>query len=412
MSIYVVGVGMTPFGKLLDKSVKDITRSAIEDALQDASCDKDKLEGAFFAQTTQGYFEGQTFIPGPIALRAMGIHGIPMLTVENACASGSTAFWQAVNFIKSGAGDVALAVGVEKMHVGDREKSFALFDGGWDIHQVEKTLAQLKRGGEGVEIPEGSTSDAPYSVFMEVYANFARKHMQKYGLTQRQIAAVSAKNHQHSVDNERAYFRQAFSVDDVLSARPISYPLTVPMCAPVTDGGAAAILCSESAINRLGFDRSRAIKVLHTELASGRDDLSEESETNSIREAVSKAYEAAGVGPEEMSVAEVHDATAVGEILQSENLGLCPVGEGGVCAERGDTSLGGRIPINTSGGLESKGHPLGATGLGQIFELVSQLRGECGTRQAENARFAIQENGGGLIGAEEAVFVISILTNT
>lgn len=350
-----------------------------------------------------------SFIPGPIALRAMGIHGIPMLTVENACASGSTALWQAVNFIRAGAGEVALAVGVEKMTGFDKTRAFGLFDGGWDVHTVDQTLAALRRGGESLEVPEGSSSSEPYSVFMDVYAAFARKHMQDYGLTQRQIAAVSAKNHQHSVDNERAYFRRPFTVDEVLAARAITYPLTVPMCAPVTDGGAAVIVCSEAALARYGFDRKRAVRVLHTELASGRDDLGDQRGENSISCAVRKVYEAAGVGPEDISVAEVHDATAVGEILQMENLGLCPIGEGGMCAERGDTRIGGRIPVNPSGGLESKGHPLGATGLGQVFELVSQLRGECGSRQVENARFAIQENGGGLIGTEEAVFVVSIL---
>ena len=409
MNIYIVGVGMTRFGKLLDQSVKDLTNAAVSAAIEDAACTVGDIQGAFVANTTQGYFEGQTFIPGPIALRAMGIHGIPMLTVENACASGSTAFWQAVNFIRAGAGDVALAVGVEKMNVADKGKMYSLFDGGWDVHAVEQSLAELQRGGEGIEVPEGSESEDPYSVFMEVYSAFARTHMKKYGLTQRQIAAVSAKNHRHSEHNERAHFRRPFTVDEVLAAKPIVYPLTVPMCAPITDGGAAAILCSEQALSKYGFDRKRAIRVLHTALASGRDDLDEERGENSFTRVVQNVYEAAGVGPEDMSVAEVHDATAVGEILQTENLGLCPVGEGGGCAERGHTTLGGRIPVNPSGGLESKGHPLGATGLGQIFELVSQLRGECGPRQVENARFAIQENGGGLVGIQEAVFVISIL---
>ncbi len=408
MNIYVVGVGMTQFGRLPDLSVKDLTRVAVNAAIDDSGCVAKDIQGAFFAQTTQGYFEGQTFIPGPIALRAMGIDGIPMLTVENACASGSTAFWQAVNFVRSGAGEVALAVGVEKMTGFDKARSFALFDGGWDVHTVDETLAKLKRGGEGVEVPDGSTSKDPYSVFMDVYAAFARKHMKAWGLTQRQIAAVSAKNHQHSEHNERAYFRRPFTVEEVLAARPIAYPLTVPMCAPVTDGGAAAIICSEQALSRYGFERKRAIRVLHTELASGRDDLGEETGETSISLTARKVYARAGIGPEDISVAEVHDATAVGEILQTENLGLCPIGEGGVCAERGDTRIGGRIPVNPSGGLESKGHPLGATGLGQIFELVSQLRGECGARQVENARFAIQENGGGLFGTEEAVFVVSI----
>jgi acetyl-CoA acetyltransferase len=408
MNVYIAGVGMTPFGKLRDKSVKDLLREAVVEAVKDAGCELRDIQAAFVAQTTQGYFEGQTFIRGPIALRAMGIHGIPMLTVENACASGSTALWQAANFILSGAGDVALAVGVEKMNVGDKEKALALFDSGWDIYAADQTLARLKKGGEGIAVPEGSTSSDPYSVFMEVYAAFARRHMQVYGLTQRQIAAVSAKNHQHSVHNERAHFRRPFTVEEVLAAKPIVYPLTAPMCAPLTDGAAAAIVCNDRALARLGVERKRAIRVMHIALASGRDDLPEGGTENSFTSVARAAYEAAGIGPEDISVAEVHDATAFGEIKQTENLGLCPVGEGGICAERGETRIGGRIPVNPSGGLESKGHPLGATGLAQVFELVSQLRGECGARQVEGARFAIQENGGGLIGTEEAVFVISI----
>lgn len=406
--VFIVGVGMTRFGRLLDQSVKDLTRTAVSEALDDAGCSKEDLQAAYFAQTTQGYLEGQTFIPGPIALRAMGIQGIPMLTVENACASGSTAFWEAINFIRSGAGDIALAVGAEKMNVADKAKVLRIFDSGWDISSGEETLRQLAAKSEGLDIPRTASSDAPSSVFMDAYAYMTRAHMKKYGLTQRQLAAVAAKNHVQSVHNERAHFRMPFTVDEVLAARPLTWPVTVPMCAPVTDGGAAAILCSGRALDKYGFARSRAVEILGCVLASGRDDLSDD-EPNAIIRAADRLYAEAGIGPEDISVAEVHDASAFGEIKQSENLGLCPVGGGGWCAERGETSLGGRIPINTSGGLESKGHPLGATGLGQIFELVSQLRGECGPRQVEGARFAIQENGGGMIGTEEAVFGLSIL---
>lgn len=408
MNVYVVGVGMTPFGKLSSLSVKDLTRIAVLAALKDAQCNATDIQAAYFAQATQGYLEGQTFIRGPIALRAMGIQGIPMLTVENACASGATALWEAVNFIRSGAGDVALAVGAEKMNIGEKSRAFALFDSGWDIYEAEDTLQRLLALGAGIEIPPGSMPSGPHSVFMDVYAAWARQYMKTYGLTQRQIAAVSAKNHQHSEHNDLAYFRHSFTIDEVLAAKPIAYPLTVPMCAPLTDGGAAAIVCNDAALARLGLDRNRAIRVLHTTLASGRDDAMGEDGDNSVRRAARVVYEVAGIGPEDVSVAEVHDATAFGEIKQTENLGLCPIGEGGSCAERGETRIGGRIPVNPSGGLESKGHPIGATGLAQVFELVTQLRGESGQRQVTNARIAIQENGGGLIGNEEAVFVISL----
>jgi acetyl-CoA acyltransferase len=405
--VFIVGVGMTRFGRLLDQSVNDLTRSAVTDALTDAGCAASKLQAAYFAQTTQGYLEGQNFIPGPIALRAMGIHGIPMLTIENACASGSTALWEAINFVRSGAGDVALAVGAEKMNVADKAKVLGIFDSGWELSKGEEIVASLARRAEGVAVPDTGPVTGPRSIFMDAYAYWAREHVGKYGLTQRQLAAVSAKNHQHSVYNERSHFRMPFTIDEVLAARPLSWPLTVPMCAPVTDGGAAAIVCRGAALEKHGFDRSRAIQILGCVLGSGRDDLDPDG-PNAIQLAAARLYEMAGIGPDEVSVAELHDASAFGEIKQSENLGLCPIGEGGACAERGETAIGGRIPINPSGGLESKGHPLGATGLGQVFELVSQLRGECGPRQVEKARFAIQENGGGLIGTDEAVFVVSL----
>lgn len=406
--VFVVGVGMTRFGRLHEETVKSLTRSAVDAALRDARCRADMLQAAYFAQTTQGYLEGQTFIPGPIALRAMGIHGIPMLTIENACASGSTAFWEAINFLRSGAGDLALAVGAEKMNVADKAKVLGVFDSGWDVTAREETLAALAEKSADLEVPAALASDAPSSVFMDAYAYMTREHMKKHDLTQRQLAAVASKNHIHSVHNERAHFRTPFTIEEVLEARPLTWPITVPMCAPVTDGAAAAILCTEEALVRYGFERSRAIEVLGCVLGSGRDDLTPDG-PNAIQLAADRLYTMAGVGPGDISVAEVHDASAFGEIKQSENLGLCPVGAGGVCAERGETTLGGRIPINPSGGLESKGHPLGATGLGQIFELVSQLRGECDARQVDGARFAIQENGGGMIGTEEAVFVLSIL---
>jgi len=195
----------------------------------------------------------------------------------------------------------------------------------------------------------------------------------------------------------------------VLAAAPITYPLTVPMCAPISDGAAAVILCTEAAVKRHGLDRNRAIRVLASVIQTGSDRTADEYEKHCTRLGARRAYELAGVGPEDVSVAEVHDATAVGEIIQIENLGFCPFGEGGPVSERGETRIGGRIPVNPSGGLESKGHPIGVTGLGQIVELVAQLRGEAGSRQVENARIAVAENGGGLHGVEEAVACITIL---
>jgi acetyl-CoA acetyltransferase len=412
VDVYIAGVGMTPFGRFPALAVKDLARQAVDDALSDAGLEKPAVQAAFFANTVMGYLENQVFIPGPIALRSMGFSEIPVLTIENACASGSTALWDAINFVRSGSGDVALAVGAEKMNVGDRQRQLSLFDSGWELSKAGENYATLAAYGSGVDIPPGSESVDARSQFMDVYAFYARRHMKEYGLTQRQIAAVSAKNHRHSVANPRAFYRRPFSTDDVLASKPIVYPLTAAMCAPVTDGGAAAVVCTAEALDRYGLDRSRAVKVEACVLVSGVDRDPDEAQKQPTYLAAERAYNIAGIGPADIDVAEVHDAAAIGEIRETENLGLCDFGDGAALAESGATSIGGRIPVNPSGGLESKGHPIGATGLGQVFELVSQLRGECGERQIASARHAIQENGGGAIGLDAAVTVVTILSGS
>ncbi len=406
--IYVVGVGMTPFGKFLDTSIKALTRKAVMEALENAGAKISDIGAAFYANTVQGALEGQLMVGGQIALHSMGFSGIPIANIENACASGSTAFHLAHTYLKAGVTDVALAVGVDKMFNEDKAKAASVFDGAWDVHDVPNIIASLAKLGEGVEPPPGrAESGGLRSVFMDLYASLAKAHMRSYGTTERQIAAVAAKNHHHSVHNPRAQYRVDMSVDEVLGARMISWPLTLPMCAPISDGAAAAILCTKEALSR--FPGARPIKVCASVLASGSVREASDAKHHLCRLAALKAYDIAGVGPRDMSVAEVHDASAFAEIVQSENLGFCEIGQGGVIAERGDTALGGRIPINPSGGLESKGHPIGATGLGQVFELVTQLRGEAGARQVPDARFAIAENGGGFYGYEEAAATITIL---
>jgi acetyl-CoA acetyltransferase len=317
----------------------------------------------------------------------------------------------AVQSLKAGATDVALALGAEKMNIPDKAKAFSIFECGWDVSRAEENYATLVRMGDGITPPPGSESAKPYSRFMSVYAAMCRWHMKTYGTTQRQIAAVCAKNHQHSVHNPWSQFRKPFTIDEVLASPPITYPITLPMCAPLSDGAAAAILCTEGGLKRIGADRKRSVRVVASILRSFTHRGLDQPERNVGRLAAQQAYETAGLGPADMDVAEVHDASAMGEILQAENLGFVPLGEGGPAAERGEFTLGGRIPINTSGGLESKGHPLGATGIGQLFELVTQLRGEAGARQVAGARHAIQENGGGLQGIEEAAVAVHILSH-
>ena len=407
-NVYLVGVGMTSFGKFFDKSVKDLTREAVDAALTDADAVITDIEAAWFSNTTQGVIEGQFLVPGEMALRNMGFEGIPMTNVENACASASTALNGAVTAIKAGVVEVAIAVGVDKMYSEDKSKSFEIFDGAIDVHRREEEFAALEKLGEGVNPPPDEIiPNQQRSPFMDVYACFAKQHMKMFDLTQRQLAAVASKNHWHSTMNPKSQFNFEASIDEVLDARLISWPLTLPMCSPISDGGAAAVVCSEDALKR--FDNKRAIRILASAMGTGIKRSPEDLENHITRRAARNAYEIAGIGPGEIDVAEVHDATAMGEITQSECLGLCEFGEGGSLAESGQSKLGGRIPINPSGGLESKGHPIGATGLGQIYELSNQLRGECGDRQVDGARFAIAENGGGIYGIEEATCCITIL---
>ncbi|CAI8794341.1 Acetyl-CoA acetyltransferase [Pseudomonas jessenii] len=408
--IYIAGIAMTEFGRHPDRSLQDMALEALNGALADARAQRSDIGAVFYAGITNGQLQGQLSIPGQVVCSKIGIEGVPIYNVENACASGSTAVHLAVQSLRAGATDVALALGAEKMVIPDKMKTLSLFEAGWDVSTAEENYATLVRMGEGIVLPAGSESDRPYSKFMAIYAAMCRWHMKTYGTTQRQIAAVCAKNHNHSVHNPYSQFRKPFTIEEVLDAPPITYPITLPMCAPMTDGAAAAIICTEAGLKRIGADPKRCVRIAASVIRSFTLRDLAEPEKHVSHLAALQAYEIAGLGPQDMHVAEVHDASAMGEIIQSENLGLAPLGQGGICAERGDFTVGGRIPINPSGGLESKGHPLGATGIGQLFELTTQLRGEAGARQVQGARHAIQENGGGLIGIEEGAVAVHILS--
>ena len=411
-NIYIAGIAMTVFGRHLERGLDDLAGEALQGALKDANCQLEDLGIAYYSGMTNGPLQGQISIPGQVVLAKLGVHSIPIFNVENACASGSSAVNLAVQSLKAGTTDVALAIGAERMNIPDKMKAFALFEAGWDISRAEENYQTLVKMGEGIEVPEGSESDKPYSKFMAIYAAMCRLHMKTFGTTQRQIAAVCAKNHTHSVHNPWSQFRKPFTIDELLASPPITYPITLPMCAPLSDGAAAAILCTEEGLKRIGADKSRCIKISASVLRSFSPRRIDQPELHVGRLAAQQAYEIAGLGPQDMHVAEVHDASAMGEIIQAENLGLVELGMGGPAAERGEFTIGGRIPINPSGGLESKGHPIGATGIGQLYELVTQLRGEAGARQVEGARHAIQENGGGMQGVEEAAVAIHILSKS
>lgn len=407
-AVYVIGVGMTPFSRHPELSVRDLATRAILAALADAGLEPQDVGAIAFANAVQGAMEGQFGIRGQVALRDLPFDGVPIINVENACASATTALHLAIAQVRAGETEIALAVGAEKMVSPDSDLSMAAFEGSWDRADRDNVIARLGQLGLGTPTPAHEAArETPHTVFMDVYAAFAKFHMARYGTTQRQLAVVAAKNHVHSVHNPLAQYRKAFSVDEVLASRLIAWPMTLPMCSPISDGAAAAIVVSENVARRIGL--SRAARIRAAVLMNGGRRADDALEQHISRRASQRAYSQAGLGPEDIDVVECHDATAFGEIQQSEFLGFCGLGEGGPFAESGATTLGGRIPFNPSGGLESKGHPIGATGLGQIFELVAQLRGEAGPRQVENARIALAENGGGLMGVEEAAIAITIL---
>jgi acetyl-CoA acyltransferase len=407
--IYIAGISMTHLGKFCDLSVKDLVREAVTGAIVDAGCGLGDIEAAWFSNTRQGVMEGQNVIRGQCALRAMGFQGIPITNVENACASSSSALREACANLKAGLCDVALVVGADKMFFPNkREQMFQAFLGGMDIHETEATQKWMRQIVTGFGTEEASQlGNSVHSFFMDVYAAVAQLHMRLYGTTRRQIAAAAAKNHCHSTHNPLSQYQQAMSVDEVLGDIPISWPLTRSMCAPISDGAAAAVLYSERGRHRFGG--SRAVRVEALVLVSGVDRKPEDFDKHIGRRGALQAYEQAGVGPNEIDVAEVHDACSFAEILQIENMGFCNRGEGGPTTERGETGLGGRIPVNPSGGLVSKGHPVAATGLIQLYELVTQLRGEAGARQVDEAHLALAENGGGFWGGEEAATTVTIL---
>lgn len=408
-NVHIVGVGMTPLGKHLDKSVKQLTAQAVDAALADAQISRERIEAAWFCNTRQGALEGQHGVRGQASLRAYGFEGIPIFNTDNACASSSSGLMQAYAAVRAGIHEVALVVGAEKMNYPEKRKEmFDAFKGSWDRDLAEDHMKRLIAMGEGLELPPEALQDAgDRSVFMDIYAAQARYHMRRFGTTQRQIAEVAAKNHWHSQWNPMAQYRNAMTVEEVLTDKLIVWPITRSMCAPMSDGACAIVVASDSALAK--FDARRAVRIRGIGVSSGTNRQPDEVEKHLTRIAAFRAYEMAAVGPDDISVAEVHDASAIAEILHSENVGFCEYGDGGALVESGATRLGGRIPINVSGGLHSKGHPIGATGAIQIRDLVVQLRGEAGPAQVEGARLALAENGGGFYGLEEAACVVTIL---
>lgn len=406
MNAYVAGVGMTPFSRMMDRGLKSIGGEAITAALEDAGIDKSEVQAAWMSNAAAGVLTGQECIRGEVVLRGIGMGRLPVINVENACASASTAFNQACAMVTSGVYDVVLACGVEKMYLEDKAKVFGAFMGAVDVEQLKSIIEGLQRSAAASGAKEASKSAGQNrSMFMDIYAAAARAHMARYGTTVEHFAMVSAKNSYHGSLNPRAQFREAMSVAEVLASPMIAEPLTRPMCSPIGDGAAATIIVSARKMREMG--NRKAVRVASSVLRSGWDhDLDSEgiSEVCAL-----EAYEEAGLGPRDLSLVELHDASAPAELMACELLGLCSKGEGGPLVASGETKLGGRIPVSTSGGLLRKGHPIGATGIAQVVEITEQLQGRAGPRQVAGAKVGLCHNGGGSIGTDAAAQCVTIL---
>lgn len=363
-SVAVVGVGMIPFGKHPGRTLVDMGAEAAYLALKDAGIKSTQVEACFFANGLAGRLFGD-FTVGQNVFWEVGINRVPVVNVENACTSGSTALYLAYNTIAAGQAETVLVVGAEKMYVPD----FGLIDSG---HTELDTQLGL---------------NAPAS-----FALRAKRHMADFGTTSEQLAQVSVKNRHHAQHNPLAQFREPITIEEVLAAPMIVDPLTRLHCCPIADGAAAALLCSPTLAQRLGRAVNMEAAILCTGSYEGPQDLAQwETDYRACR----LAYERAGIGPEDLDVVEVHDAFTIAEILHYEALGLCEPGEGGKLVEEGQTALGGRTPVNVSGGLLSRGHPVGATGVAQAIEIVTQLRNEAGPRQVEGAKIGLAHCMGG-----------------
>jgi acetyl-CoA acyltransferase len=390
--VAVVGAGMTRFGKHQDRSMKDLAREAVENALRVAGMEREAIEAAAVGNAVAGLITGQECIRGQVVLREMGIGGIPVINTENACASSSTAFHIAWLYVASGMYDTVLAVGMEKLFHPDKKRTFTAIGSAIDMDIADEFARQMsgeQSGGAGES----------RSVFMDYYANLARQHMARYGTTREQFAQIAAKNHTNGSLNPHAQFQTPRTVADILAAPLIAEPLTRMMCSPIGDGAAAVIITT--AEKAPVFVRASIIGSSQEHAADAPGIVEKTSR---------KAYSMAGISPSEVQVAEVHDATAPAELLIYEELGLCGPGEGGKMISDGVTQIGGRVPVNPSGGLLAKGHPVGATGVAQISEIFWQLRGEAGKRQVAGAKVGLTENGGGVLGGENAVASVQIFT--
>ncbi|MCX5832033.1 MAG: beta-ketoacyl synthase N-terminal-like domain-containing protein [Deltaproteobacteria bacterium] len=363
--VYIIGAGMTVFGKHPDRTLRDLGGEACMMAIHDADINPKEIKAGYCGNALGSVLQGETGV-GQNVFWEVGINGIPVINVENACATGSTALHQAWQAVTGGFYDMVIVVGVEKA--------------------VMPKGTVLNVGAGELEVKLGE-------VFPGYFALVAQKHMELYGTTREQIAKVSVKNHFNGTLNPHAQFQKLFTVEDVLNSPMIASPLTLYSCCPNSDGAAALILCSEEKVRQAN---GKAVKVAASVLTTGMYENMRDITTWEVeKRAADEAYRMASFGPEDIDVVEVHDAFTICEIIHYEGLGLCPIGEGGRLIDEGATELGGRIPVNPSGGLLSRGHPIGASGVAQVVEIVWQLRGEAGQRQVRDARVGLAQIMGG-----------------
>jgi acetyl-CoA acetyltransferase len=366
-NVAVIGVGMTKFERC-DREFTDLVRDAVTDALAMAKVQSDELEQAY-----AGYVNGMS-TQGQRALYGMGIGGLPVYNVHNYCSTGSSALHLGYQAVASGMNECVLAFGFEKMTKGPLEKQL-----------------------QGLEDIAKETDKGAPPIAARMFGDGGKQHMELYGTTKEQFAKVSVKNHRHSVNNPRSQYREACTLEEVLASRLVYEPLTILQCCPTSDGAGAAILCSEEFAKKHGH--ARPAKIVAQAMQT---DKMEDFALGALgwigvgmsRRAAQKVYEQAGIGPEDVDVIELHDCFSTNELVSYETLGLCKDGEGGRLIDENQVTYGGKWVVNPSGGLLSKGHPLGATGLAQCAELVWQLNGMAEKRQVEGARVALQHNVG------------------
>jgi acetyl-CoA C-acetyltransferase len=382
--VAIIGVGVTKCGELWDKSLRDLYVEAALKAIRDSGVDR--LDSMVVGCMSSGLFVGQEHL-APLLADYLGQCPIPSTRVESACASGGVAMRTGFLEVASGVSDVVLVGAVEKMtDVGGDEATYAL----------ATAADQEWEGFSGVTFPG-------------LYAMMAVSHMEQYGTTREQMAAVAVKNHESGSKNPNAQFPIRITIDDVLNSVKVADPLRILDCSPISDGAAAAILCPADVASQLG--KKQPVKILG--IGHGTDTIALHSRENlaelaSAGRAAQKAYEMAGKKPADIDVAEVHDCFTISEIMATEAVGFFEKGKGGPAVEAGESAIGGRIPVNPSGGLKSKGHPVGATGVAQVVEIVEQLRGESGERQVQGARTGLTQNMGGT-GASSVVHILEAM---